>query len=738
MSNPFDPQINPIKISPFWGFVVFDNISKFPIYSQYNFNFQKYFDDFKPELDDSIIGNTKNKIFWDFWQRNGNNFALPYTIKPELTQYFNTITLDTINYIYKYSFNARYQSMSYTLQNGALGAFQLIDEQFTQIDYTDSEVARVQDFYYEDEFGTYTKYNFLFDKFSEDFQIYGPKRLIFTHFITRNAITSGCIMYTLAYGINPDFRKYFDLSNKNELIQYLIDYSICTALDSTFRNVNNVNWNAYVVDNNLNIPVALAPEEWYQEGQFDRRIMKVFSPKLNEVDFLKNSICVVYGDNVGTGFRPKVKNAGADSVYVATVLSLFPNPNTRLFLATFQIIDDNNVAINVTAQFRLIGKDSLSNLALGKFDPELPFNIANNVTDISYIPAINFDTAINQANNGDKIIMYGNINGIGNIVLLSGTIINPNYTGTFDFNYNDANYILSEINTDIGMEGGPQFVFDKKSNTYKCVSMTIKNLFGNNNIAVGIDISIVSDFSTNSALVWDSLIFFYGYNYDILDLLIDSSVSRIWLGVSGNYFNYAEINKYNKLTNLNYTGGYVVYNVIEGFNRATQEFVFNTFELNNNNVIRLFSPFSESKIHKIIYDSNAPVVITKLAFIDGTSGNYTEYIIGKYQGQVSLFNLFYGFINDGQYLSDDPEEFGGALETFSKIKVTFLYYNGNTWEEDVEYIGGDGPFWQVKYTNPSGKTLKLNRFYLPPYIILYLSDIYNRLFETDIRRKYIK
>ena len=737
MSNPFNPQINPIYAAPFWGFIVFDNISKFPIYTQYNFNFIKYVEDFRPELDESIIDSLENKIFWDFWKRNGNNFGIPYTVKPELTQYFTTITSETINYIYKYNFNARYQSKSFSLQKGSLGSVQLVNEQFTEINYTDDEVARVQDFYYEDEFGTYTKYNFLFDKFSEDFKIYGPKRLIFTHFITRNAITSGCIIFVLAYGLNPDFRKYFDLTNQNSLIQYLIDYSICTALDSTLRNVNNINWNAYIIDNNLDIPVLTAPNEWYDEGQFERRIMKVFDTKQNEIDFLKNSVCIVYGDKVGTGFRPKIYGTYSNSILVLTVLSLFPNPNTRLFLATFQIIDENGISTNTTAQFRLIGKDSLSNLALGLFDPELPFNKANNVVDISNIPEIIFDVKINQAKNNDNVIMFGYIPNIGSLVVSSGTITNSNYTGTFDFNYNDANYILSEINIDKGMEGGPQFIKDALTNTYKCVAMTIKNIIGNNNISVGIDASILSDFSILSILIWDSLIFSYGYNYDIIDLLSDSSVSRTWLGVSGNYFNFAEVRKYSKLSNLNYTGGYIVYNVIEGFNRLTQEFVYNTFELNNN-VIRMFSPFSESKIQKIIFDSGAPVVIKKMAFIDGTSGNYTEYNIGKYQGQVSLYNFFYGFINDGQYLSDDPDEFGGTIETFSRVKVTFLYYNGNNWQEDIEYIGGTGPFWQVKYTNPSGKTLKLNRFFLPPFIILYLSDIYNKLFERDIQRKYIK
>ena len=46
-----------------------------------------------------------------------------------------------------------------------------------------------------------------------------------------------------------------------------------------------------------------------------------------------------------------------------------------------------------------------------------------------------------------------------------------------------------------------------------------------------------------------------------------------------------------------------------------------------------------------------------------------------------MYNFFYGFINDGQYLSDDPDEFGGTIETFSRVKVTFLYYNGNNWQE---------------------------------------------------------
>ena len=81
----------------FYGFVVFDKCKNIQ-YSQYNFNFDSYSYNF------GLIGQSKNTIFQDFLQRNNFDYAQPYSVIPDLVQYFTPITKKIIKYIYHYCF----------------------------------------------------------------------------------------------------------------------------------------------------------------------------------------------------------------------------------------------------------------------------------------------------------------------------------------------------------------------------------------------------------------------------------------------------------------------------------------------------------------------------------------------------------------------------------------------------------------------------------------------------------
>ena len=92
MSLPSDTPIEEI----FWGFITFETKTFFPQYTQYNFNFTLYSNDF------NLIGKNKNRVFADFFIRNQSDFSKPYTVLPDLVKYFTSITLDDIQYISEY------------------------------------------------------------------------------------------------------------------------------------------------------------------------------------------------------------------------------------------------------------------------------------------------------------------------------------------------------------------------------------------------------------------------------------------------------------------------------------------------------------------------------------------------------------------------------------------------------------------------------------------------------------
>jgi hypothetical protein len=59
---------NDLKI--FFGFVVFNENTRLPIYTQYNFDFTKYIKDFQLDNIDNIDNIDKYSVFLDFWIRN--------------------------------------------------------------------------------------------------------------------------------------------------------------------------------------------------------------------------------------------------------------------------------------------------------------------------------------------------------------------------------------------------------------------------------------------------------------------------------------------------------------------------------------------------------------------------------------------------------------------------------------------------------------------------------------------
>ena len=747
MTNPFDPIINPEQVYPFYGFIVFDLDTKLPLYSQWTFNFKLYAHDF------NLVGKSKNEIFVDFWIRNQTDFSQVYTVLPSLTKYFFRMTIKIINYMYFYAFAAHYGRLTNIIPKDAIPVQTLVQQQFDLINYTPVELSRVEDYFYEQSFlngelifnSIYSKYNFDFAKFSEDFKIYGPKRLIFTQFLTRNQFLSGVIVNSQTYGIAEQFKQYFNQSNYNDLINYLIVSGCGSAFPKDFKNVNNINWTAYITDNNFELTVPEAIQQWYQEGQFEQLIVKFLPFPTTELEILRNSVGILYNNEIiGSLWRVYYPD---ENVYVCTAFHNLPNPNTKLFLGTFENISTTGIRTTITAQFRLIGKDSIYDMAVGKFDPTLPFNVVNNVKTLDFIPPLNIDVN-KRIQLNDVIYEFGVYGPISVLTATTGVVVDPNYTGPISYNFNDAKYILSQVTVSPGVSGGPQFYKDPKTNEYSCISMVVQNITIIPTLAVALTADILYEFVNATIPRWNKLVAIYGLNYDKLDEFTDLGSNKAWLGVSGNYYDKSLVNTYNKLNNLNYTGGFVISNVVQGMNFDTRQFIYNTFELNSYSTVQLFSPFDDTVIQSRLISTNAPVVIKSLSFFDSASGNYIEYNIGKYEGQDSLYKFSLGFQSIGDFFKPGSNYYEGIKEDYPRLKVNYFYYNGNTWSEDTEFIGGNGPEWFVSYTNFSQETQIVNKFRLPPFLVIYVSSIYSLFFtgsssglltstNNDIIRRFI-
>ena len=717
------------KLRIFWGFVVSENL--FPKYTQYNFDFSLY------SIDYNLEEKSKYDIFLDFWIRSGNSFENPLFVPDELKKYFFPITNQIIEYINYYGFSAHTGYLYNSKPEGAVPTDILLENQFDLIYWSEIELPRVQDYFYEDSVNIYTKSNFKFDSWSKDFGLYGTKLFLLTSFVIKNQVLSGVIYDTGSYGLYDGFRKYFDQQNLEELNQYLINFSVCSSSNISFKNTYNIDWEQYKIVNKLilqSIPEII--NNWYLTYQFERKITTFFPEFQTDLDKINDSVATIISE-FDSGSGTLINYPGGD--YILTVNHIFQNnPNIRLFLATFEYSNKSNVKIVQTAQFRIIGKDAIYDLVLGKFDPTLPFNIQAGIQNLSDIPKITITTDI-KVKNLEEIFLYGTFGFTGTSVYSPGKIIQNSYTGPFTSGITDANYIMASVSIAPGLSGGPQFI--KRGNKYFYVAMTQRGILDSDNISLGITAEILDDFIATSVTIWDSSLKVYGLNYNKLDLLIENAYLKSWLGVSGTYYDKQNFYSYTTLQNFYYTGGYIVDGVIDGFNYITGEFIYNTFDLNNLNTIQLFSPFSGTKIAQRLISTNSPIVIKKLSYFDSVANNYVEYVIGKYDGQTSLYKFYLGFRSIGTYFNDEIIFPNTTRIELPILTVTYSYYNGLVWIDDVESIGGNGPEWYCTYTTPVF-TINVNKFTLPPFLVYYISNLLydsttNNLALDDKPRTYV-
>ena len=163
----------------FYLFSVYDSSSKKLLYSKYNFNFVSY------SNDRNYNGLTKNLVFYNFLIENQTDFWKPFTVLPQLQQYFLPITTAIQNYFDDYNFT--FYGTNFNALTTYVNVYTLMYYEFdlayydffTQIPNLCEFLERTPDN------KIISKYNFNFDLYSSDYNVYGSKLAIFYDFMMR-------------------------------------------------------------------------------------------------------------------------------------------------------------------------------------------------------------------------------------------------------------------------------------------------------------------------------------------------------------------------------------------------------------------------------------------------------------------------------------------------------------------------------------------------------------------------
>jgi hypothetical protein len=409
--------------SNFYNFVQFDLETKTPKYCLFNFNYEQY------KIDYDLPYTEKYDIFTDFWERAGFSYTEPIVVPDEYLKYFSEITQPMIDYLNKYGFFHQ-GYLANIIPPTYVRYYNLARGQFDMIEYTDDEVRRLEDYYYEDTEFYYCKYSFDFEKYSNDFKIWGTRLIILDDFIIRNLALSGVVYYSGSYGLYGEFRKYFILDNQKELMNYMVPYSVNSVLDNTYKCLNHIDFVKYPILNNLPITdPAEAKEEYLREGQFLQRIIPFIDQENKPIEIAKEaSVDVITSCCYASGFL--YSNGKDNKVYLISAYHLLNDEEDQFYIyASLEKTDVNEYysSTSTTAQFRIIGIDRRSDIIVALYEPELPFNISNKV-DISVYKTFEINTDY-SLKNGDEVSMIGNLGLNGIQAIYIGKVMNFNYAG---------------------------------------------------------------------------------------------------------------------------------------------------------------------------------------------------------------------------------------------------------------------------------------------------------------------
>ncbi len=724
----------------FYNFIQFDPLTKLPIYTVFNFNYEKY------ALDYHIQSTSKYDIFTDFWNRVGFDYSKPYVVPLEFTQYFFTITQEMIDYVNYYGFfhNA---FLSLIVPPTYISYDELEKNQFDMIPYTDEQVKRLQDFYYDANKIVYSKHNFNFDSFSNDFLVYGSKLLVMTDFIIRNLALSNVINFSNSngYGLYSEFAKYFIIQPDRKVFQnYLINYSISSVLKNVPKNFYNIDFAEYVLVNNLQIPVEDAPNEFLLNGQFTQYIVPLLPYTSSELSSLKQSCGVFVSEKTyASGFLVKNNTYTANYFFITTYHNVFDEEDQFYVYGSFQKVNiDKLTTSSLTAQFRIIGIDRISDTIVAVFNPAYPFNVANGIKNLDGYVRLEIDTSYNLQV-GDIVYTVGNVGNNDIQDIQKGYIMDANYNGSVNDYYRPpSNLIYTYLSS--GCSGAPVLYQRNPGEPFKVVGVIKDKLKNSPNTAISINSIVLSNIVNAMILNYVYYRGVYGSNIVGLNTAIKFGYPTSYLGIMGKYYfrlypSASDMNvgmkKYPSLRNLNVTGGFLVDDFILGYDFIEKKIISSAKDLNKRNIFKLESPLLQTTLYKRFLKTNNPVLIYSLTYFDCITSSYQRIEVGKFGNQIPISNFFYGFQPIGIYANDISVYQNPFKFEFPKVNIGYYWFNGVEWEFDEELVGGNSEEWYVVYNDRNGNVWKQHKFELPyilyDYVKTYLSNLMDNSEETE-------
>ena len=695
------------------------------LYSKWNFNFETYSSDF------NLKEKTQLEIFDDFLLRNGTffqsepsypeksdktpSYLKPTVVKDELKKYFNPMTNEIINYNNKYAQTVHPGYMNIQDPRTYVSIFELVKNQFELIFYKDEQIRRLQDYYFSDDDGIYSKFNFDFFKYSDDFKVYGNNLVIFTDFISRVVWSSGSFIGAYGYGVPYGFKQYFIQS------EGLVDYMSKYGTTSIWRNVcikneHNIDYLVYAEDNNLPTDnLENVKEHYLRWGQFKQIEIKFIEQPLSTIENNINSTCTIFSGNyTGSGFLYKNKDDDPN-IYIVTCAHLLGKSNLSTIKATFGFDDNTRNNSTATAEFRVMGRDIYTDIMIAVYDSNLPYNQTFKPDLSKYKPL-----RINLTSNyriGELTYTIGNLGMSDNNSLLSGRIIDPHYFGDF---YPDSTYIPESILINFiassGISGSPIF----KENDDKEVVGILTGAIKNGVYSIGLSSFILENLLTNMIARWDIFSKLYKDDPIKLQYYTKNAITKRWMGAVTSYYNpkYSPTQNIN-LGNFPYTGGLIIHDFILGFNYITSMYIFDSDTLTREGTTLIDGPLLKSKMYNKFIDSGKnPIVLKSVAFLNGLTGQYAKYYFGKYSNQDAYWQFTYGLSPLG-YIDTPSGSANGLVSMYGKLHFEYYYYDGQKWILDTEELGGSTSDWYTTYADALGNSYYQSKWEFPQILLTY-------------------
>ena len=635
-----------------------------PDFTQFNSSNIKSLGYIVGKYNEKNVNYNKMSIWQDFWANINGDYSLPYNVPENMKQYFTPITSEIQKYVSKYGvFHGEYCNIT-AVDNLLIEPTVVLPRLSSElINFTDRQIRRIQDYYFIEPPNTfiYSKYNFDFEQYSIDFKMVDTHLVLFTDFYVRNKVLNGVANFVLGEGIYPPFKKYFKQSPG--LVTYLETNSVLTNFYAGLKSFNNIDFEAFVRVNNLQ---DSNPQETFMTTyQFQQLQVPFFTNKDSRNSIEKSSCCVVFQENVGTGFLIDISSIMNDNKqYLITDSNLFTASfNVTTFFAIFQ-----QNGINTKVQFKVVGFVKYAGFLLGVFDPLLPYNQAYGINTLS-IPSIPI-VSNNDVLNGEKLYATGSYDMSCPFNLISGFVTDNVYTHNFQIVVQGLpESILLDASSKKGCFGGPVWKEDDLGNPI-LVGMLTRSLY-NDQLSVVCKIEpILTVITLNSQ--------------NKAPQPINYAMYLRKLSIVSKYVHPLLQEQYPMLNNLNYIGGIHVTNIILGYNTSTDTPIYSINNINYKNVKLINNLFVGTNFYNYVLSGNG-VVIKSLNGV----------LMGKFFGQRPYSDFVYGvgpFKRIGT--KPIPSRFTGkyvnsTVNVYNPIVVEYFFYDSNEWKLTSETIGID-------------------------------------------------